>query len=141
MEAFGGIILKNRPKNMDLMSAICSSDYNQPNKKRSASLKVTLRTQSKSINKATQMAHIKRSSNWLQSHRFSDYINCCDNRILAGKRLRSDMWWEGILVFSLIVLINIASINCTATRQLEGESILSSSFNTLSRSNLYDFEL
>lgn len=109
---------------MDLMSAICSTDYNQPNK-RSASLKVTLRTQSKSIIKATQMAHTQRSSKWLQNHRFSDYFNCCDYKILAGKRLRRDMFWEGILVFSLIVLINIASINCTATRQVEGEFILS----------------
>lgn len=108
---------------MDLMSAICSTDYNQPNK-RSASLKVTLRTQSKSLNKATQMAHTKRSSKWLQSYRFSDDFNCCDNKILAGKRLRRIMCWEGILVFSLIVLINTASINCTATRQVEGEFIL-----------------
>lgn len=34
------------------------------------------------------------------------------------------MCWEGIVVFSVIVLINVASINCTATRQVEGEFIL-----------------
>lgn len=109
-------------KNMDLMNAICSSDYNQPNN-RSASLKLTSRTQSKSINKGKQMAHAERSLKRLQDRRFSDYVNCCDNRILARHRPAIGMCWESIvLVFSVIVLINVASINCAAaTRQVEGE--------------------
>jgi hypothetical protein len=41
-------------------------------------------------------------------------------------------------VFSVIVLINIASINCAAaTRQLEGEFTFYASFFA---NNLYDFE-
>lgn len=121
-------------RSMDLMSAICSSDYNQPNS-RSTSLKS--RTQSKSINKAAQMAHTTHSSERLQNHRFGDYFNCCDDKVLVGQRLRRNMCWEGILVFSVIVLINIASVNCAASRQLEGESTL---FFTHTRPYLYDFE-
>lgn len=105
------------------MSAICSTDYNQPNS-RSASLKQKSRTQSKSINKAAQMAHNECSLKRLQHHRLSDYFNCCEDKILARNRLRRNMCWEGIVVFSVIVLINVASINCTATRQVEGEFIL-----------------
>lgn len=108
---------------MDLMSAIRSTDHNQPNNNRSASLKVKSRTQSKSTEKATQMAHSEHSLKRLQSHRLSDYNDCCDNKVLTRKRLRQSVFWEGFLVFSLTVLINIASINCIATRQLEGEFI------------------
>lgn len=122
---------KRDQKNMGLMSAICSADYNQPNN-RSSSLKVASRTQSKPINKATKMAHTECSLKWLQNHRFSDYFNCCDNRIPSRKGLRRGMCWEGILVFSVIVLINIASINCTATRQVEGEFMVHSLPYTLS---------
>lgn len=71
------------------------------------------------------MAHSERSFKRSLSHRLSDYFNCCDNKILAKKRLRRDMCRGGILVFSVVVLINIASINCVATRQVEGEFILS----------------
>lgn len=104
------------------MSSIRSSDYNQPNS-RSASLKSKSRTQSKTINKAARMAHSERSLRRLQNHRFSDYVNCCDDKGLAQRmRSRGSMCWEGILVFSVIVLINVASINCTAVRQQpEGE--------------------
>lgn len=127
-----GLTRACKPKqNMDLMSAICSSDYNQPNS-RSASLKSKSRTQSKSINKAAQMAHTECSLKRLQSHRFSDYFDCCDDRSLAMTRPRRKMYWDSILVFSVIVLINIASINCTATRQLEGESKASLTFIYLS---------
>lgn len=51
------------------------------------------------------------------------------------------MFWEGVVVFSVVVFINVASINCNATRQVEGEFILL--LNTLffsRRRNLYDFE-
>lgn len=99
------------------MSAICSDDYNQPNN-RSTSLKLKSRTQSTSINKIEQMAASKER---LQSHRSSDYFNCCDKKLRARQRLRRSMCWEGVLVFSVIVLINIASINCIATRHVEGE--------------------
>lgn len=113
---------KKETKNMDLMSALDSTDYNQPNG-RSASLKVKSRTQSKSINTATQMAHSDCSFIRSLNHRLSDYFNCCDNKILAKKRLRREMCRGGFLVFSVVVLINIASINCVATRQVEGEFI------------------
>lgn len=102
---------------MDLMSAICSDDFNQPNS-RLASLKLKSRTQSKSINKYKQMAS---NTERLQNHRFSDYFNCCDKKLQVKQRLRRNMCWEGVLVFSVIVLINIASINCNATRHVEGE--------------------
>lgn len=105
-------------KNMDLMSDICSTDHNQPNN-RSASLKS--RTQSKSMRKAT---HVKRSLKQMEIHRLSDYSNCCDIKITSRKRLRRNMFWEGVLVFSVVVFINVASINCNATRQVEGEFIL-----------------
>lgn len=97
---------------MDLMSALCSDDYNQPNN-RSASLKLKSRTQS-----TEQMAANAES---LQNHRSSDYFNCCDKKLRARQRLRRSMCREGVLVFSVIVLINIASINCIATRHVEGE--------------------
>lgn len=109
-------------KNMDLMSDICSTDHNQPNN-RSASLKVTSRTQSKPVNKATPMAHTERSLKQMKIHRLSDYFNCCDRKVLSRKRSRRNMFWEGIVVFSVVVFINVASINCNATRQVEGEFI------------------
>lgn len=132
MKAFGVRDSNKRDqKNMGLMSAICSADYNQPNN-RSTSLKVTSRTQSNSINKASQMAHTGCSLERLPSHRISDYFNCCEKRILTRKGLGRGMCWEGILVFSVIVLINVASINCTATRQVEGEFMVHSLPYTLS---------
>jgi hypothetical protein len=121
---------------MDLMSAICSADYNQPNN-RFASLKRKSRTQSKSINTAQQMAaHQER----LQNHRFSEYFNCCDKKLQVRQRLRRNMCWEGVLVFSVIVLINIASINCNATRHVEGEFHTLLFHTHIFHRNLYDFK-
>src|SRR5690349_1726128 len=93
-------------KNMDLMSDICSTDHNQPND-RSASLKVESRTQSKSSNKSTQMTHTERSLKRMQIHRQSDYISCCDRKILSRTRLRRNMFWDGFVVFSVVVFINV----------------------------------
>jgi hypothetical protein len=112
------------------MSAVCSDDYNQPNN-RSASLKLKSRTQSTE----EMAANAERS----QIHRSSDYFNCCDKKLRARRRLRR---WEGVLVFSVIVLINIASINCIATRHVEGE--FHTPFATpppIQTPNLYDFEI
>lgn len=92
-----------------------SSDYNQPNKNRSASLKSRAQH---SINKINQKAFIARDS----------FINCCDDGIMEamknnkiGSSSNNNIRWQNVLVFSVVVLINIASINCVATRQIEGE--------------------
>jgi len=57
-------------------------------------------------------------------HRFSDYLNfnCCDNNNnnSSTRVSSSSMMWRRCLVFSVVVLINVASINCVATRQ-QGE--------------------
>lgn len=102
------------------MSTACSADHNQPNGK-SASLNFKSRTQSQSKSKTTQMADTENSLKRLRKHRLSDQNSCCDNNASSGKRSRRNVCWEGILVFSVTVLINIASIDCAATRQLEGE--------------------
>lgn len=104
------------------MSSIRSSDYNQPNS-RFASLKPKSRTQSKSTNKAAQMVHSERSLRRSMGHRLSDSSDCCDDdKGRSRLRPRSIMCWESVLVFSVIVLINVASISCTAARQQpEGE--------------------
>lgn len=112
---------------MDLMSSggnirCLFSDYNQPNN-RSTSLKLSRqqqRHQQHSMNKINQKAFTR------------DFINCCDDRIIImepcekkknnNNRLGTMMRWQNVLVFSVVVLINIASINCAATRQNEGES-------------------
>lgn len=121
---------KQIKKAMDLMSAVCSDDYNQPNI-RSTSLKLKSRTQSS----AKQMAA---NGERLQNHQSSDLFNCCDKKVRARQRLRRSMCWERVLVFSVIVLINIASINCIATRHVEGEfhKLLAHIFPR----NLYDFK-
>lgn len=106
---------------MNLMSAACSADHNQPHSKSAVSLKLKSRTQSQSINKTTQMADTENSLKRLRKHRLSDQNSCCDNKASSGKRSRRSVCWEGVLVFSVTVLINIASIDCAATRQLEGE--------------------
>jgi hypothetical protein len=94
-----------------------SSDYNQPNnnKNRSASLKSRAQ---QSINKINQKAFIARDS----------IINCCDDRIMEAMKNNkigsssNNIRWQNVLVFSVVVLINIASISCVAARQIEGES-------------------
>lgn len=92
-----------------------SSDYNQPNNKnRSASLKSRAQ---QSINKINQKAFIARDS----------FINCCDDRIMEAMKNNkigsssNNIRWQNVLVFSVVVLINIASISCVAARQIEGE--------------------
>lgn len=109
---------------MDLMNASCISDYNHLTTNRSASLKMKLRTQSKSIkaSRGEVAAYNERTFNGLPNHhRLSDLNNCCDNNnhtvLSSCKRVR----WQKVLVFSVVVLIKIASIDCIATRQLEGE--------------------
>lgn len=108
------------------------SDYSQPNssisnniknRRRSTSLKSRAQHQQYSINKINQKAFIAR---------IRDYINCCDDRIMepCEKRNKSTgsssnnlnmMLWKNVLVFSVVVLINLASLNVVAARQIEGE--------------------
>jgi hypothetical protein len=73
------------------------------------------RTQSKFMNKINQKALTAR-----------DFINCCDDKIMVPKLRYSEnmMRWCNVLVFSVVVLINIASINCIATRHVEGECLV-----------------
>ncbi|CRK89417.1 CLUMA_CG003165, isoform A, partial [Clunio marinus] len=75
---------------MDLMSALCSDDYNQPNSE-SATLKLKSRPQSKLINKAVEMAYTECSIN-RQSSTF------CEKKVTFKKRLRPSMSWKRILV-------------------------------------------
>lgn len=94
-----------------------SSDYNQPNNK---NLSKSLKSRAQhSINKINQKAFIARDS----------FINCCDDRIMEaiknnkiGSSSSNNIRWQNVLVFSVVVLINIASISCVAARQIEGES-------------------
>lgn len=68
------------------------------------------------INKINQKALIAR---------LRDYINCCDDRIMETCEKRnnknSSNNMRNVLVFSVVVLINLASLNCVAARQIEGE--------------------
>ena len=108
------------------MDLIDTSDYNQkPSKNRFASLKLKLkRTQSnksiknnKNKNKINQKAFTAKISR--------DFINCCDDRNMMVPCMRYSgnmmMRWCNVLVFSVVVLIHIASINCIASRQIGGK--------------------
>lgn len=123
------IIVLKIIKTMDLMSSgnrrCLFSDYRQPNN-RSTSLNSRAPEQQQhqqhSINKINQKAFIAR---------IRDYINCCDDRIMepcekrnkiASNNINMMMRWKNVLVFSVVVvLMNLASINCVAARQIEGE--------------------
>lgn len=122
------IIVLKIIKTMDLMSSgnrrCLFSDYRQPNN-RSTSLNSRApeqQHQQHSINKINQKAFIAR---------IRDYINCCDDRIMepcekrnkiASNNINMMMRWKNVLVFSVVVvLMNLASINCVAARQIEGE--------------------
>lgn len=94
-----------------------SSDYNQPNNNNNRSTSLKSRAQH-SINKINQKAFIARDS----------FINCCDDRIMEamknnkiGSSSSNNIRWQNVLVFSVVVLINIASISCVAARQIEGK--------------------
>jgi hypothetical protein len=52
----------------------------------------------------------------------TEYINCCDDKVMISCLRYSGIMkqWHNVLVFSVVVLINIASINCIASRQVEG---------------------
>lgn len=57
----------------------------------------------------------------------SDYDErCCDKIIILSKTrkkhpsIMKSIYWKNILVFSVIVLINLATKECIAARQLEG---------------------
>lgn len=108
------------------MDLIDSSDYNQPSKNRFASLKLKLkRTQSnKSLNKINQKAFTAKISR--------DFINCCDARNMMVPCMRYSgnmmMRWCNVLVFSVVVLIHIASINCIASRQIGGKFTYKNNF-------------
>jgi hypothetical protein len=81
-----------------------------------------------------QRHHITKSSKVLlkcyPSSLISDYDKrCCDKIIILSKTRKKQkqhplimrsMYWKNILVFSVIVLINLATKECTAARQLEG---------------------
>lgn len=110
---------------MDLMNneATDLSDYNQhTSKSRFATLKNSKRTQSncKSYTKINQKALTARYSP-------RDFVNCCDDRnmMVPYMRCSGNMMmmrrWCNVLVFSVVVLIHIASIDCIASRQIGGE--------------------
>lgn len=93
---------------MDLMS-----DYSQQSI-RFASLKFKRTQSNNNGSKINQTAQIPR-----------DFINCCVDRNMMVPCTRYSgnmmMRWCNVLVFSVVVLIHIASINCIAARQIEGE--------------------
>ena len=123
---------------MDLMSSgnrrCLFSDYRQQPNNRSTSLNSRApeeqQHQQHSINKINQKAFIAR---------IRDYINCCDDRIMepcekrnkiASNNINMMMRWKNVLVFSVVVvLMNLASINCVAARQIEGELYIHTSIN------------
>lgn len=107
---------------MDLMNFADSTDYNQ--KRAMSLLKLKLRTQSESITSEPLRCNrsVTNSLNRLQSNKqrvISELNrNCCEfkNLIKLGRNR------QNILVLTIAFLIlQIASINCMATRQ-EGES-------------------
>lgn len=114
---------------MDLMSSgnrrCLFSDYRQQPNNRSTSLnsRASEQHQQHSINKINQKAFIAR---------IRDYINCCDDRIMepcekrnkiASNNINMMMRWKNVLVFSVVVLMNLATSNGVAARQIEGEFV------------------
>lgn len=85
---------------------------------RSASLK--LRIQSNQ-NEANKIQNQKAFTAHIRDLNKNNNNNCCDDKVMVAYSSRNMMRWYNVLVFSVVVLINIASINCMASRHVEGE--------------------